>query len=347
MKLLILGMGGRLNEPESKPEFHMYLASLKKNVIEGFPEAKVLLFTSCNSKDVLVGQVKEYGLDSNVDVMLLSDFGLSEKTQEALTGLGWYTRVPFMMQVMFDYAERQKFYDADWVIHTDTDSEFKSEFASKFIAINELSKHYSKLVVSFAGDAMPDHLDYNGTMYRFEHPPRLNIYKKEEYTIDELSDSTKYVIKTQDWWGNKPKPGDTPRPPVYCTKQQKIRNDFFAMSKGAVDFAMLHKDLYFNWVMMRYNELEDVHPDIRDIVEKYKGIKIAIFSDKGTTIDFLLHIFSEFNDLRLNSTDCVMQHHGGAWSKEGVYLRDECYKVLIEKFMEYEHIWKKDFETGK
>ena len=129
MKLLLLSLCGRDNADEDVRYLNLYLASLRRHVIPHF-DTRVLLFSTFNAKERTQARIDAFGLTPYIDVRRIDDMELPSEALTALTRLSHFSKIGIHMNMLFDYAKQQNFFDADWVFHTDTDLEFLPNFSS-------------------------------------------------------------------------------------------------------------------------------------------------------------------------------------------------------------------------
>ena len=338
MKILILSTCGRSGESEDVSRLNLYLASLKKHVVP-YVDTKVILFNTCNSNEKTIQKIKDFGLENIVDVKNIDMMELPKSSLDFWHSHVWYSRVTINMNLLFDYAKKYDFFDADWIFHVDTDLEYIDNFNSNLETINLLTKINPKVVITLAGDTFPYSFGHGNKHFILSEPRRLHLYDENENFNDNFEQRTvitKEYVKAQGY--------DT-KTLIFHIQQQKNRNDFFGMSRETCN---QHE---FNW-SHAYFPIEK-HTEIHDTFKKTTTpeFQLGLSQDKGSLVHETLqsgHL--EISRVTLRVAKDMVIHHGPGWSTEDMTVQDDwnfktiSHKSLCKNYEEYKHIWCVDFE---
>lgn len=340
MKILLLSTCGKTNEAEDLRYLNLYLASLKKNIVPYF-ETKVILFNNANpekSEDSLTWQrVKEFGLDTVVEVRNVNEMELPEKSVAFMKGQHWIGKIGLNMNMMFDYSKTHNFFDADWIFHTDTDVEFLPNFKDQLEAIHGLTTVNPTVFISLAGDAYPYNIRHKEKEYIFDTPVRMDMYDENtlasdymvrRITVKERSD-VQYI--------------DNPRI-VFNLQQQKVRNDFVGISRSC---AMAYK---FNWVACHYpQEFKAHNGQHKELEQLWKdfgsdNLQLTVQHDKGGIVQYFLQEGQhDITKVQLRGYVDMIKHKGSGWFDGDRYV-EYSLKELTAGYYDSKDIWEKDYQ---
>jgi hypothetical protein len=334
MKILIMSIGGKTNEPEDLKTLHLYLLSLKKNVVPFF-NTKVILY-NCATESVKTNQLIElYGLTDIVEVRRIDDMQLPQRSYEFMEKVTyWESRIGLIMNMMFDFAYHKNFYNARWVFQTDTDIEFLPNFASTIETLEALSSINNKIVVSQAGDVYEYSIGVSDRLGYFKLPRRLNLYDETDnleedwasYKLTEFTDEGMRSVTKNNFVS-------------FSTLQQKVRNDFIGMTIEAaacVKFNWIHANSTIpviegkgfideNWT------LENPHANININADKGSLVAYELFAAKyGVT-----HV-------QLQGHNVMSNHINAGWCAD--HYDPRALVSLNENYSEYKEIWSTDFK---
>jgi len=170
VKLLFLSACGKTKEAEDNGYINLYLASLKQYIVPHF-DVKVILFNNAlnqnSSESQTFQRVKEFGLEHIVEVKNMYEMGLPQESVNFLDNLHWFGKIGINMNMLFDYAKMNNFFDADWVFHFDTDLEFLPNFKDVLMSIDEVRKVNNEVMITAGGDTYPYNIRYKDTEFIF------------------------------------------------------------------------------------------------------------------------------------------------------------------------------------
>jgi len=346
MKILLLSICGKLNEPEETRFINLYLASLKKHVVPFF-DTKVILLTTYKIEDMssslLKKRIDEFGLSNVVVLKTIDDMELPEKSLNYIKTIDWFNRIGIHMNVLFDYAKKYNFFDADWTFHVDTDSEFFVDFSNCINSIQELRKIYPRIIVTLAGDAYPPYVVQTPYEYIFDSPARVNFYENDgaNYHSNAIE-----VIKKELRQEDHRRKFDHA---VFCPPQMKVRNDFVGLSREACEYSN------YNWVFMNYNynfkdkgPIQDLWPDKAIKIDtngnetEIKMPQIHLNYHMGGMLLYKL-VSNEINIIKvqLPGYSHAVCHYGSGWFS-GIFI-ERAVEALHAKFSDTKEIWEKDY----
>lgn len=342
MKLLLLATCGKKDEAEEPKYLHIYFSSLKKHILPHF-ETKVILFNSSllgdSSKSTTYDLIQKYGLQDVVELKSVDELDLPEKSVSFLKEQSWLVRIGLIMNTLFDYAKRKRFYEADWIFHTDTDIKFLDNFNKTLQTASNLLQLNKSVVITLAGDAFYENIRYNNTMVAFYPPPKMDLYNEETLTRNFCISHIKkefrnnYVTNTDKL--------------IYTTQQQKIRNDFVGISNKAA------YDIEFNWVNYNYSyNFYSMLPGGEELEKWWKefgssAVDFRITHDKGSIPQMKFQEgaekgYSTTFKLQLPAAQCMAYHYGSGWEGNTNFFKHTL-KHLEEEFLEYKDLWKEDY----
>ena len=347
MKLLFLSVCGKLDEPEDTKYINLYLASLKQNVVPYF-DVKVILLTTYKienlQESLLQKQIDEYGLSDIIELKTINELELPEKSLTYIKTVNWFNRIGIHMNVLYDYSSRYNFFNADWIFHVDTDSEFLENFQTCITTINELKKVHPRIVISLAGDSYPSNIVSGSTEYVFTEVARANFYEG-----DGADKQDNFVVIDE----KEMREDDHRRKynsMVFSPSQMKVRNDFVGISREASSIAN------FNWVFMYYHEqfkdngpLQTMWPDkalkLDDNNKLYEVPvpQIHINYHMGGMLQYKLHS-NEVDIVRvqLPGYTHAVHHYSSGWFNGNFIERS--LETLNSKYQDTKEIWNKDYE---
>lgn len=351
-KILILTSFGKTDEPEETKLLHLYLASLKKHVVPYYDVKAILLnnfkIESCDTCQT-TQQIKDYGLENVVEVKSIYEMGLSEKAIKYIEDLGAYVSVGAKLNLLFDYAKRHSFFDASWIFHVDSDSEFQENF-SKFLEAFDAFPD-NKRVITVSGDVHHSQIGTNEVNYTIQQADRVYIY--DELTIpDHAFDATKKKITK----------GEVHDPAGRCglrisPSKTKVRNDFVGFDRSfaesySVNWLIEYYPLDCQGIDNHYSKNNKTEADLELIsLLKNTNFKYEFTNDKGGEFEFLLKSGTALCCFRfeLPPQRYMTMHIGGGWQPEdswsGGNFIDRASKILLEEYDEYKHIWQTDWNN--
>lgn len=350
MKLLFLSICGKLNEPEETKYINLYLASLAKFVVPYFENVKVILLTTYNIDNIenslLQKRINEFGLCDIVELKTIYDMELPEKSLDRIQRLGWFDRIGVHMNILFDFSKKYNFFDADWVFHIDTDTEFLQNFETCIKSINELKKAHPRILISLAGDSYPVNIVNEDKEYLFKEPKRINFYDEN---ADVETHSNFITVEEQVMRDDDHRRKYTA--PMFSPAQMKVRNDFVGISREATNTT------HYNWVFMyvdfdfNYSEkFKTFWPD-KGIKIQSDGTQVEVPMPKihinyhmGGTLQYRLHSNEvDIARVQLPGYTHAVSHYSSGWFN-GTFL-DRCFNTLKEKHLDTQHIWETDYLT--
>jgi len=350
MKLLFLSPCGKTKEAEDNGYINLYLASLKKYVVPHF-DVKVILYNNAlnqNSNESLTWQrVKDFGLENVVEVKNMYEMELPEESIKFLDGLHWFGKIGINMNMLFDYAKKNNFFDADWVFHFDTDLEFLPNFEKVLLGIDEVRKVNSEVIITAAGDNYPYNMRYKEVEFIFDEPPRINIYDPSTIThhfsvrnlkVNRRTNESDAIISNYN------------ENLIFTLQQQKIRNDFVGYSKESA------RSHIFNWVGCHYpskfepiGHLKD-NEDAKFLKQLWdekasSSFQFTINHDKGSLPQFFLQ-GSNHNAIKVQvrGYSDMAKHYSSGYYEETTF-RKHSEQRLKENYTDTQHIWEKDYLT--
>lgn len=336
MKLLFLSICGKLNEPEETKYINLYLASLVKNVVPYFEKIKVILLTTYAMDDkqnsLLQKRIDEFGLHDIVELKTIDDMELPEKSLNCIKSIDWFNRIGIHMNILFDFSKKYNFFDADWIFHVDTDSEFLSDFNDCIKNINNLVSTNQFILLSLAGDSYPPHIYYNGIEYKFEEPLRANFYENDG------TDHISYYMKVNEIKMKEDDHRLTTDKVVFCPAQMKIRNDFVGLSRQAANI------VNFNWIAAHYPQNFKDNGSLQKIWEhkNFDDIEIRINYHMGGTVQEVVHNGTlPLTRIYLPGYSHAVLHHSSGWFQN--HFIDRSIESLNAKFQDMKHIWENDY----
>lgn len=343
MKILFLSVCGKTNEDDDARYVNLYLASLKKHIVPNF-EVKVILLNNSNVKDSKDGlvykRVRDFGLEDVVDVRSLYEMELPEDSLKFMAGMHWSGKIGLNMNMMMDYSKRHALFDADWIVHTDTDSEFLPNFTENILSLHEFSKVQPQIVVSLAGDAYPYNFRYKEKEFLISAPNRINIYDDTTtirhgfnyYDVKMNIRDEKYYIENENL--------------ILNVQQQKVRNDFFAMTRAAA------LNNIFNWTNAHYpNDLRAMDKESESqaaLQELWESLgsdrfKISLNHDKGSLVQYQLQEgFNQMAKVQLKINADMMKHFGGGYCNGEDFTTYSAAR-LRKDYEELSGLWEDDY----
>jgi hypothetical protein len=326
MRILLLSICGKSDEPEDMRFMNLYLLSLKKNVIPYY-DIRVLLFSTSIRTYVgslLHNRILELGLGDIVTVLGIDDMELPNKSVKFLNNIHWSERIGLNMNIMFDYAKKNNFFNCDWIFHTDTDIEFLENFSDRLNTIDLLKSINSRLIVTLSGDCYNFFIKYEDTEYLFDSPKRINIY--DESSIH--TNYNKYSVSVN-------KRSDIlfyPNKILISPIQLKIRNDFVGITRS------LAESYSFNWVSYMYtDDLSSDNDSLSILGDKWKNltnsdVKIRLSSDKGYSVMYDLQSgnVGDIIKVQLSVQSDMIKHFGSGWVTDN--FLETSHKIIIDKY---------------
>ena len=347
-KILLLSLSGRDKEPEDPAFLHLYLSSLKKHVVPYFDVKVLLLETSnieCVEKSKTLQVIEQYGLEKIVELKTIYTMDLPDESVKYLENMHWSGKIGLHMNMMFDYAGQHNFYNAEWIIHTDTDLEFLDDFQLKLKSFKKLSETLPEIIVSLSGDAYYNNIRYKGTEFKFVGPDRVCLYDTE--TLSRYPAHMK-LATTRGRDHYKTNLNNV----VMNVHQQKIRNDFVCLSRGYAE----RWGHVLNWISCGYpDSLRPVDGDVdldqtelRTWYEKFidDTFILRVNMDKGGWIQYLLKEalepgYCDVTSIQLPPYSTMVLHYSSGWLDGATFFK-KASQALEEKFSEFKSVWKKD-----
>lgn len=347
-RILLLSISGRDKEPEDPAYLHLYFSSLKKYVVPFFDVKVILLDTSnieCIEKSRTFQVLKQYGLENIVELKTIYTMDLPKQSVEYLEKMHWSGKIGLHMNMLFDYASRHDFFNAEWIVHTDTDLEFLDDFEPKLKSFKELNKHLPEIIISFSGDAYYNNIRYRGTEFKFIGPDRVNLYDPETLLMYPAHMKLAATRGRDHYRTNLENV-------VMNVHQQKIRNDFVCLSR---EYAERWGHI-LNWIACGYpDSLKPVDGDtdsdqveLRSWYEKFidDTFILRVNMDKGGWIQYLLKEalepgYCDVTSIHLPPYSTMALHYSSGWL-DGTDFFNKASQALEEKFSEYKSIWKED-----
>lgn len=350
-KILLLSPFGREGEPEDLAYLDIYLLSLKKQIVPHFDVKVILLYTGGGDLQLTRERISHLGLDNVIILKKITEMDLPAKSVDFWKSQAWFHKVGLNMNLLFDYAKRNDYFGAEWIIHVDTDLEFLPNFKTIFDKISPLTEINPNLLVTVAGDTFEYHFKYENKEYYFVDPTRINWYDESGETLKNT-----YVyrnIQIQE------KPDRTKNTDysnlVFCIQQQKIRNDFIIMPKVTAN----QYGSSFNWISYYYppdfkavDVTKQEQIEFQNIYEanhsdNNSNLRISINNDKGSTVQFFMqggeHTITK---LQLIAGDQMITHYGSGWYM-GVNFIEQSYKSLQKNYPEYAYLFEIDFANSR
>lgn len=347
MKLLLLSIAGKVDEPEDTRYINIFFASLKKYVVPYF-DTKVILhstFAADSAENSLLWKrAKEFGLEDVVVIKHLHEMELPEKSLNYLKTVGWFNRIGLNMNMLFDYAKKYDYFGADWIFHTDTDIEFLENFKVCMESIEKLKEAHNRIVISLAGDSYPYYIINNGYEYKFEDAPRANFYEGDGVEKAQVFLSVKKTKLAERDHRNKF------TKPIFTVIQMKTRNDFVGISREAAEVAN------FNWIATHFPYDFQDKGDIQEFwptqaIKTNENGKVEIVDMPDIRLNFHMGYMVQYR-LHSNEIDIarvqlpgytkMAKHYSSGWFN-GTFLQ-RSKESLESKFPEYKDVWDKDYQ---
>lgn len=346
MKLLFLSVCGKLDEPEDTKYINLYLASLKQNVVPHF-DVKVILLTTYHLENIqtslLQKRINEYGLSEVIELKTIDDLKLPEKSLTYIKSVDWFNRIGIHMNILYDYAHLNDYFDASWIFHVDTDSEFLENFEICITKINELKKAHPQIIISLAGDSYPVNIVSGSMEYTFKESIRSNFYENDgAHKQDNFVVIDEKEMREDD---HRRKYNSM----VFSPSQMKVRNDFVGISREASSLAN------FNWVCMYYHEqfndngpLQTMWPDKALKLDNNNKLyevpvpQIHINYHMGGMLQYKLHS-NEVDIVRvqLPGYTHAVHHYSSGWFNGNFIERS--LETLNSKYQDTKEIWETDY----
>lgn len=327
-------MGGKTNEEEDLRNLHLYLVSLKEHIVPFF-DTKVILYNACNSSEKTIEAINKYGLSNVVAIKRLEEMELPEKSYEFIKNLHFSSRIGLVQNMMFDYSKKNNFFDAEWIVQTDTDVEFLKDFKEKLDICQNISSLNSSIIISHAGDTYGYGINTHDKRATLKAPRRLNLYDDSEVLDDTWRKYELNVIYDE-----------TPRAEEFTDQQLKVKNDFVVMSRNAA--SRIRLNWQSSYTSINVKNATSVSIDNGENWEIKNGqFGITINKDKGSLVLFELQTgWHGAVHIQLPMMN-MMRHIGGGWIHVDMYWTG-ILKLLEaeEAYTKYQNIWKQDFETN-
>ncbi len=345
-KILIMSMAGLTDLPEDVKPLHVYLLSLKECVVPYY-DTKVILYNSSLTSEKTQQLVIEYGLESVVEIKKLEDMELPVRSYEFMKSVTyWGNRIGLVMNMMFDYAKKNNFFNAKWIFQTDTDVEFLPDFNETLHATESMWSINPAIVITQAGDVYEYNISVGENIGYFKSPRRLNLYDETD-PLEASWQSFRFEPQKNTHAVSSMKHG------YFNTQQLKTRNDFVGLSIHAANrtnFNWIHAVSYIkiqnatgfvvNDAMSE--ELREQFPQAEWEVEN-GNFGIGINKDKGSLVAYELYSARQnVIQVQLPGHNTMMNHINAGWCNEHYHAR--ALTSLENKYITYKPIWSRDFE---
>lgn len=352
MKLLFLTTCGLSNEPEDIRYINLYLASLKKNVVSKFDNIKVILYNNANipnsAESLTHKRVKEFGLDSVVEVKNVYEIGLPQKAIEFLQSQSWQNKIGLNQNMLFDYAKKNNFFDADWIFHTDSDIEFLENFDVLLKKINNLTEINQEIFICLAGDSYPYAIYHNEYEFLLKDPRRLSLFDENEKMDGNYQRRTIQL-------NNRGQPTSEERKDKFFfrVQQQKVRNDFVGLSRQTANLTN------FNWLNAVYPSNMDSIRDENNIpISHDEGILDTLWKEKNNNTNIVLEMIQDKGSLvqlqlqqglnniikiQLRCNGDMIQHFGSGYFSFHRSWITESHETLKRSYTDTQEIWQTDY----
>ena len=332
-KILIMSIGGKTDLPEDLKTLHLYLLSLKKNVVPFF-DTKVILYNCSTESTKTKELVKLYGLSNIVKVVRIDDMELPNRSFEFMKTITyWEARIGLIMNMLFDYALFRNFYNSEWIFQTDTDIEFLDNFKETLETVSLMKKINNKIVISQAGDVYEYSICADNKLGYFKLPRRLNLYD-----INDVLETNWEQYKLTEYTGEGTN-GRNSNSVGFNTLQQKIRNDFFGMTFEAA------LDTKFNWIhAVSYIPIIDAKGFVNtEWSLENPEARISINADKGSLVAYELFAAKYgLTHIQLQGFNVMSNHINAGWCHD--HYDPRALTSLNKYYTEYKEIWSKDFK---
>jgi hypothetical protein len=346
-KLVLLSTFGRENKPEDLAYLDIYLLSLKKHVVPHFDVKVVLLYTGGGNLEKTEERISHLELNNVIMLKKINEMDLPEQSLNFWRKQPWFHKVGLNMNLLFDYAKRNDYFGAEWVIHVDTDLEFMPDFKQIFDKVDSLREFNPNILVTVAGDTFDYHFKHKNKEYILTDPTRIKWY-------DESGETLKHTfvyrnVKIEEKPERSLDSADFDKV-VFNIQQQKIRNDFIIMPKVTAN----QYGSEFNWISYYYpsdfKAVDETKPEQVELQKLYEenykdsNVKISVNNDKGSTVQLFMqggeHTITK---LQLSADDKMIRHYGSGWYL-GVNFIKGSYASLKKDYSEYEYLFEPDFE---
>jgi len=346
-KLVLLSTFGRENKPEDLAYLDIYLLSLKRYVVPHFDVKVVLLYTGGGDLQRTAERISHLELDKVILLKKITEMDLPEQSLNFWRQQPWFHKVGLNMNLLFDYAKRNNYFEADWIVHVDTDLEFLPEFKQIFDKIDSLREINPNLLVTVAGDTFNYHFKHKDREYILTDPTRIKWYDESGETLKHTFVYRNVNIEEKP---NRQKDSTDYEKLVFNIQQQKIRNDFIIMPKITAN--QYGSD--FNWISYYYpsdfkavDETKQEQMELQRLFEennKDSNIRISVNNDKGSTVQLFMqggeHTITK---LQLSADDKMIRHYGSGWYLGEHFIKNS-YASLKKNYAEYEYLFESDFE---
>jgi len=346
MKLLLLSLCGEDGADENTQNINLYLASLAKHVVPFF-ETKVILFSTFNAIEKTQARIRAFGLHNQIEVYDYARLPLSDDVRQWFQRTYYFSKIGVHMNMLFDYAKTQNFFEADWIFHTDTDLEFIGNFEANLQSINHLRAVNPKLLVSCAGDSNPISIRYKNKRYEFQPPPRWNVFQ------DPIPSSFKlHHLHPIEHQHNSP--DNTADKLIFQHKCLKVRNDFVGLSRETAT------EYNLNWVHTGYSpefekdneknsEVSVATQEIKDLWNRHIAhttlpLYVNINEDKGSLVlDWLKFGRHGVTWIQLRAWADMVHHFGSGWASCKESYVEQSRAILEKNYTDTESIWRGDY----
>lgn len=346
MKLLLLSLCGEDGADENTQNINLYLASLAKHVVPFF-ETKVILFSTFNAIEKTQARIRAFGLHNQIEVYDYARLPLSDDVRQWFRKTHYFSKIGVHMNMLFDYAKTQNFFEADWIFHTDTDLHFLENFAANLQAINHLLPVNPRLLISCAGDTNPISVRYKDKQYQFQPPARWNVFRDPIPSYFQL-----HILHPIERRYNSH--DNTLERLVFQHKCLKVRNDFVGLSRQAAH------EYNLNWVHTGYSP-EFIHEGSntdaavatqevealwnQHIAHTTLPLHVNMNEDKGSLVlDWLKLGTHGVTWIQLRGWEDMVHHYGSGWTsclKESYAERSR--GILEREYTDTASIWRGDY----
>lgn len=349
-KIVLLSTFGKADEPEDLAYLDIYLFSLKKHIVPNFDTKVILLYTGAGDLTLTKERISHLGLDNIIHLKKINEIDLSEQAISFWKNQHWFHKVGLNMNLLFDYAKRNDYFGADWIIHVDTDLEFLSNFKQIFDKINSLREINPNLLVTVAGDTFNYHFKYQDKEYILTEPTRIKWYDESGDTLKHTFVYRNVAIETKP---DRPQNSPDFNKLVFNIQQQKIRNDFVIMPR--ITATQYGSD--FNWISYYYppdfKAVDNSKPEQLELERVFESnnmntnLTISVNNDKGSMVQLFMqggeHTITK---LQLISDGQMIRHYGSGWYM-GVDFIKNSYIALQKEYPEYSYLFEVDYAESK
>lgn len=344
-KILLLSTFGREHQLEDLASLDLYLFSLKRHIIPNFDTKVILLYTGSGDLSKTRERITQLELDNVVSLKSIVELDLPQKSLNFWYSQIWFHKVGLNMNLLFDYAKRNNYFDAEWIMHVDTDLEFLPNFKTIFDKINSLREINPNILVTLAGDTFNYHFKHQDKEYIMTDPTRIDWYAESGETLKNSFVYRNIEIKQRE----RPTESVDYNNLVFCLQQQKIRNDFVIMPKVTAN----QYGSSFNWISYHYpsdfKAIDETKPEQLELQHLFENhnpgnkFTVNVNNDKGSAVQLFIqggeHTITK---LQLFASDQMIRHYGSGWYMGENFVK-RAYSILQKEYSEYADLYQLDF----